>query len=245
MSRILEEVFKENAFKRNSGEIISFNSHTPLDQCLFIQQMIYDNNLKKSLEIGFAHGLSTLAICEAIAKNGGTKHIVIDKFEATHWENIGLELISRWDYTEMLDYRETYCYETLAELIVKREQVDFAYIDSVKQFDWILSNFFLIDKILKVNGCIIFDDVGWQGIRKVTRFICKMPSYKIIGSIPPNRINKKRQLIKFLIRNIPGSEKLFRDDILHTDGDLGINTRCVAFKKTGDDMRNWDWNINF
>ncbi len=245
MSKILGELFLTGSFIRNSGESVTFNSHTPLEQCLFIQQIIRDNELKRSLEIGFAHGLSALAICEAIVKNGGTRHIVIDKFETTHWSNIGLDLLSKYGYSEVVDFREAFCYETLAELILKNERIDFAYIDSVKQFDWILSDFFLIDKLLTENGCIIFDDVSWPGIRRVVRFVSKLQSYKIIGTIPVSRINRKRQFLQLLTKFIPYHQKLFRDDVLITDGDLGINSRCVAFKKIQNDNRNWDWNANF
>jgi predicted O-methyltransferase YrrM len=245
MSKILEELFLTNSFKRESGDIVTFNSHTPLEQCLFIQQIIKDHGLKKSIEIGFAHGLSALAICEGVKNNGGTKHIVIDKFESTHWSNIGLELVSKFGFGQIIDYREKYCFETLAELINGNEKFDFAYIDSVKQFDWILTDFFLLDKLLMENGCIIFDDVSWPGIRRVVRFVSKLPSYKILGSVPQNRINRKRQFISSLVRIIPDKEKLFRDDVLVTDSDLGINSRCVAFKKIKNDDRNWDWNTNF
>ena len=31
----------------------------------------------------------------------------------------------------------------------------------------------------------------------------------------------------------------------YTDEELGINARCIAFEKTNNDERNWDWSIDF
>ncbi len=68
----------------------------------------------------------------------------------------------------------------------RAKKFDFAYVDSTKQFDWILVDFFYLDKILDVNGVIVFDDVTWPGIRKVLRLVSQFPSYKVYGQHPEN-----------------------------------------------------------
>lgn len=40
---------------------------------------------------GYAYGLSTLFICEALAEVGGERHIVIDPHQEEGWKGLGVE----------------------------------------------------------------------------------------------------------------------------------------------------------
>jgi predicted O-methyltransferase YrrM len=245
MNELLHAIFKNGYFTTLEGHKVIFHSETPKGQCEYIQKLILDNKLNKSIEIGIAHGLSTLAICEAISFNKGKRHVAIDPFENTDWGGHGIQLIKKAGYIGMLDFRESYCFKALAELIINEEEFDFAYIDSVKQFDWILTDFFLLDKLLSINGIIVLDDVSWPGIRKVARFIKRLPHYKVVDHFPENRPSKRKQTLKRLIKFLPKHQSVIRNDLIDTDYELSINCRSVAFQKTSNDERNWDWHKEF
>jgi predicted O-methyltransferase YrrM len=245
VNTLLESILKDKKFINSKGEEVVIHSNTSYKQCVFLQSIIKENKLNKSIEIGFAFGTSTLAIAESIKENKGTKHVVIDKFENTVWGGHGLELLKKAELDNMADFKEEYCYKVLSEYIHNNEKFDFAYVDTTKQFDWILTDLFLLDKIIEPGGIIVFDDVAWPGIRKAMRFISRMPHYKVIGQHPKNYISVKRKLLKSLLNIIPFKTTLFRDDILNPDYELGINCSCVAFKKIGEDSRNWDWYKSF
>ncbi len=244
MHHLLEEVFASKSFKNSRNQIIPINSETPKDQCQFLQEIIKTNGFTKSLEIGFAFGLSTLAIIEEIAKNGG-RHCVIDKFEMSGWGGNGLELIKQAGYEDSLEFYEKYCYEVLPEFMRAGRHFDFAYIDSTKQFDWLLVDFFYIDKILQTGGVIVFDDVAFPGIRKLLRYISRYPNYKIYSIFPVNNRQSAFKNLARWLRFLPKAKKIIRNDLLLTDYQLGLNSNCVAIQKMDDDKRNWDWFIDF
>ncbi len=244
MNDILEKIFDTKNFTNSKNELIKIHSETSKKQCEFIQNIIKINNFSKSIEIGFAFGISTLAILEEVVKNKG-RHLVIDKYQNTIWGGNGVDLINQAGYSTKLDFIEEFCYVVLPSLLEKGEKFDFAYIDSTKQFDWLLVDFFYLDKLLEINGVIVFDDLNFPGIRKLLRYISQFPNYKIYSQFPENYKTSKLKKIATLLKYLPNSEKFVKEEILKTDFELGINAHCVAIIKIADDKRNWDWHMKF
>ena len=57
-----------------------------------------------SLEIGMAYGLSTLFICEELAKqHGKATHVVIDPFQNSDWRGIGMRHVREAGYEHLGD----------------------------------------------------------------------------------------------------------------------------------------------
>jgi len=242
MHELLEDVLNKGLFVNTRQEVVTINSHTSKAQCDFLQSLIKNHNCKASIEIGFAYGTSTLAIAEAIQGNGGV-HTVIDKFENEWWGGNGLDLLKQAGIE--IDFREEWCYEALPALLHENKKFDFAYIDSTKQFDWILMNFFYIDKLLNDGGIIVFDDADTPGIRKALRLIVNFPNYQIAGVFPVNNKPSVYRRILSSFKVIPYSDKIFRKEILTTDYERGINAGCVALQKVGKDERIWNWHEEF
>jgi predicted O-methyltransferase YrrM len=244
MNQMLENVFSSKKFLKKNGEWIDIHSETSRDQCLFLQKIISDNKFSNSIEIGFAHGMSALAITEEVSKNNG-KHLIIDKFEISNWNSIGLDIIEQAELSSFIEYHEEYCYEILPKLYQNGRKFDFAYIDSTKQLDWLLVNFFYIDRMLELNGVIVFDDVTFPSIRKLLRYISQFPEYKVYDTYPKN--NKSHLAFQFLsfFKKLPFSKKILNEKIVLPDYKLGINTNCVALQKIGNDIRKWNWHKDF
>jgi predicted O-methyltransferase YrrM len=244
MNRLLEEVLDSKSFLTKDNRRIAIHSETDRNQCAFLQKLIADNKFESSIEIGFAYGISALAITEAIANNNG-KHLIIDKFENSDWEGVGLELIDQAGYSDKIEFREEFCYRVLPKLLEEGRKFNFAYIDSTKQLDWLMVDFFYIDKLLVKNGIIVFDDVTFPGIRKLLRYISQFPDYKVYDTFPENKkVSLKRKALS-LLNLLPRKEKYLKEDVILSDYQLGINTHCVAIQKLDDDHRNWDWHKDF
>ena len=244
MDKLLEQIFQTKKHTTSGGELIDIHSETSREQCLFLQDIIRRNKFTRSVEIGFAYGISTLAIVEEIKKNGGS-HCVIDKFQNTNWKGVGLDLVEQAGYLGDTDFREDYCYMALPALLSQEKKFDFAYIDSTKQFDWIMVNFFYLDKLMDTNGVIIFDDAAFAGIRKLLRYIVQFPNYKVYDQFPKNADSSHLRKFADLLKILPGSKRVLRNDMLMSDTSLEINSGCVALIKTGDDNRSWDWHVSF
>lgn len=244
MHSLLTEIFSTRNFTNSNGEIVKIHSDTAGDQCEFLQRIIADNNFSKGIEIGFAYGISTLAITEALVRNTG-RHTVIDKFQLTDWKGNGLDLLQQSGLSEKLDFHEEFCYRMLPRLLDQGRTFDFAYIDSTKQFDWLLVDFFFLDKLLDINGVIVFDDVSFKGIRKLLRYISQFPNYEVYGNHPANaRLNWRESLVSWM-RFLPMSDKFIKAEIVNNNYRLGVNSHCVALRKIKHDDRHWNWHIPF
>ncbi|HWA34732.1 MAG TPA: class I SAM-dependent methyltransferase [Cyclobacteriaceae bacterium] len=244
MNRLLDSIFETKKYTSSRGRVFDIFGETSKGQCEFLQHIVIDNQFKKSIEIGFAFGVSTLAICEAITLNEGM-HVVIDKYEMTDWDGVGLDLLSQAYLSDHIEFYEEFCYKVLPRLIDKGRSFDFCYIDSTKQFDWMLTDFFFVDKLLQVGGVIVFDDVSYPGIRKLLRYISQFPHYEVYRTYPCNRgLSVKRSMLSYL-RYLPKSEKFLKEEVMHSDYEMGINCSCVALRKIGEDKRNWDWHVDF
>jgi hypothetical protein len=69
----------------------------------------------------------------------------------------------------------------LSRLTEERATIDFAFIDGQHTFDYVLVDFFLIDKLLRPGGIVILDDLSYPSIRSVCRYILTNLRYKCVG----------------------------------------------------------------
>jgi predicted O-methyltransferase YrrM len=244
MHPLLEGIFKTGKFNTSSGAAVEVHSETPREQCIYLQDIIVQHGYKQSLEIGFAFGISALAIGEAIVNNAG-RHLVIDKYEYKIWGGHGVDLIRQAGFEGHIDFREDFCYEVLPKLLEEGRQFDFAYIDSTKLFDWLMVDFFYIDKMMVPGGMIVFDDLKFSSIRKLLRYISQLPHYEIHSQFPSNETMDLKWKLAGFLRHLPGLKKILREDLIISDHTLGLNTRCVAIRKIKADDRYYDWHVKF
>jgi predicted O-methyltransferase YrrM len=244
MNSILEEIFSTGQFKASSGDYVQVHSETPREQCVYLQDLISTHGYKFSLEIGLAFGMSALAIGEAVVKNGG-KHLVMDKFQYDEWGGHGMDLLRQAGYENHVEFKEEFCYVLLPKLLEEGRRFDFAYIDSTKLLDWLMVDFFYLDKLIEPGGMIVFDDLKFNSIKKLLRYLVQLPHYEVYNQFPSNEPMELKWKVAGILKYIPGMKKILREDLLVTDYALGLNSRCVAIKKIGNDERKYNWHVKF
>lgn len=73
MLKSLENIIETGSIEiNNEGERIPLHSHTSKDQCLFLQEMFDLVKPKRSVEVGFAYGISAMSILEMHRQNGSS-----------------------------------------------------------------------------------------------------------------------------------------------------------------------------
>ena len=251
MLESLEKIFATRTIQDTGGMHIPLHSNTSMEQGIFLQKMFDLVKPKRSLEVGFAYGISTLFILEKHRENNSEDeaHIVIEPDD--YWGTAAVHNITQEGLLRYLQIRKNYSDKILTQLFHENYRIQYAYIDTTKQFDVVMQDFYFINKLMDIGGVIILDDCGggWPGIQRVARFINTLPHYKKLEGHIELKYSVKKKMAKYfvssIIRMLPFKKKLYETIDFKTDKELGINYCCIAFQKISEDIRNWDWDRTF
>jgi predicted O-methyltransferase YrrM len=137
-------------------------------------RMLYDFVLKSGtedvLELGFAHGSSTAYLAAALHERGAGLVTTLDRREALRREpnihavlgRLGLETFVRPVFAE-----RSYVWELMRLLQpgaangAPRPSFDFCFVDGAHTWDVDGFAFFLVDKLLRPDRWLLFDDFHW------------------------------------------------------------------------------------
>ncbi len=73
------------------------HSHIDNSEYEFIKTILKDIKPIKTIEIGCAYGISSLAICSLLENNQNSYHTIIDPYQSIDWKNIGIMNLKRAD----------------------------------------------------------------------------------------------------------------------------------------------------
>jgi hypothetical protein len=123
-------------------------------------------------------------------------------------------------------------------------------VDGWHTFDHTLLDFFYINRMLNVNGVVVFDDADMPAVRKCVRYIASYPAYGVLGQVSRDALNWKWRLLgrlRNLIRSVTSPvgprllSEFFDQRVLTSDRALGIDATMVALLKESEDSRSYDW----
>lgn len=117
------------------------------------------------LELGFAHGVSSCYIAGALEETGGGHLTTIDRASARD-RNPNIDaLLNACGLTELVTVvlaDTSYTWELMRFLErTPQPRFDFVYIDGAHLWEVDGFSFLLVDRLLKIGGWILFDDLNW------------------------------------------------------------------------------------
>jgi len=244
MNDVAAKLFETQTVTDANGAVYPLHSHTSLEQCEFLQGIIKEINAKTSLEVGLAYGVSALFICEALQKQEGARHYVIDPRQS-FWNDVGLKNLMDAGYEDLVDFRRDYSHNVLPELHRSGVTLDFAYVDTTKLFDVVLVDVYYIIRMLRLGGILVLDDCSFPSLRKLVRFLAVHPSMRVFKSFGASRVRWQVKVLSPLCKMLPKASGVFAPDIANPDAALKVNARCIAFQKISEDSREWNWFAEF
>ena len=131
-----------------------------------------------SVEIGMACGVSTLAMLTGLQQVGDGHLISIDPYQSTEFRGAGRCAVKRAGLSERHQVIEKPSYLALPELVGAGHLLDFAYIDGWHTFDYVLLDFFYIDRMLRPGGMVAFNDCSFPAIHKVLLYMAAHRRYE-------------------------------------------------------------------
>jgi predicted O-methyltransferase YrrM len=144
-----------------------------------LHRFLKEIQAKRTLEVGFAYGFSTIWMIDAISNIEGSLHEAIDPYEVTHYKGVGLRQVQlTQSFSDKLKWECEFSIHALCSRIKQNECYDAIFIDGNHKFDNVLVDFFLSDKLVRVGGLIMFDDMWLPAIRSVVSFIENNRSYR-------------------------------------------------------------------
>jgi predicted O-methyltransferase YrrM len=221
--------------------------HLDNDEGMFLQRIISDVRPAVSLEIGCAYGVSTLYICEAIASLGiRARHIVMDPFQSTQWNGIGLRNARMAGFDSIIEFHEKRSELVLPALLERGEAIDFALIDGWHTFDQVMVEFYYLNRLLRIGGVLAFDDADRRSVNRVIRHALTYSCYRVYGSEgrPPARPSLAGRARRMAAR-LPRAAAILRPDVIRRDWELGIFGSCVAIQKIAEEQRSSGWDKPF
>ena len=138
-------------------------------------KLLYDHVIKSKpkecLELGFAHGVSSCYVAAAIQQNGVGRLTSVDLLSSKMRKPSIEDLLHENGLESFVTVvREVNSYNWYLKKRIEKQTmgtvcqptVDFCFIDGSK--NWTVDGFafFLVDKLLKEGGTILFDDYGWS-----------------------------------------------------------------------------------
>lgn len=261
MNPVLAQILDTGRVATPDGSTVPLDYNISAEEGAALQRLIRAVKPRVTLEIGFAYGISTLFICEALAEVGGERHIVIDPVQTDGWKGIGLFTVERAGYRSLIEFHGESSHLALPRLEQAGQRVDLALIDGWHTFDYVLVDFFYVDRLLNVGGVVMFDDARfYPAIRKVARYVATHRQYAPIaneGALPQSFARRVFGAATAILRQPPIrslAKHLVRPDVLQPDRALGLpRDNFIAFRKIADDVlgdgsgqtRKWDQHVDF
>jgi len=234
MNSVLKEILETKQVS-DGRETLPLRSQMDQKQGALLANVFGQIQPTTSLEVGFAYGLSTLYICEALEKlNRPARHIVIDPFQTTQWRGIGLRNVTRAGYDKFVELHEQKSEIALPQLLAQGTVLDVALIDGWHTFDHALVDFFYINKMLHSGGVVVLDDATYPSVAKLVDHILTYGCYRIFAMpVPPTTLMDAHAFL--FVRRLAYYARLKRTKW----------PRAIALQKIAPDERSHNWYKSF
>lgn len=230
----------------SQGQKVPLTANISIEEAETLYRVVRKVKPTVSAEVGFAQGISALAILKALADNGAGMHHIMDPFEEKY-EDAGLAMTARAGLDSRLQFHRKFAEEVIPAL----PRLQFAFIDSSHLFDLTIQEFVMVDKKLEVGGMLAFHDMWMGSLQKFLRYVLSNRAYRLVRSfdtpLPQHRLTVKRRIKRALLKlahSVPYKDKIFREEILRPWNSLMISN-LVVIQKTADDNREWTFHTPF
>lgn len=247
MKQVIEKIYQDGVVVGRSGKVRKLHSAIDREEGEFLFSIIQnDPTIQKTLEVGCAYGLSSLYICAAIQDRSGASHTIIDPFQNSHWDGVGVIKLQELgiDFFNLIEIKSEFA---LPQLLAQQEgQYDCIFIDGWHTFDHTLLDCFYATRLLRVGGVLVVDDVLFPSVKRVINFLKNYPCYEEIGSV---QRNSPKTWKKILARNLAFliNQHIWKQ-ILNPNLYRRVfekqEIRMIALRKIQEDNRDSNWHVD-
>jgi predicted O-methyltransferase YrrM len=194
------------------GKIVGSTPHMTRDQAEQISTFILKNGVGDILELGFRHGVSTTYMAATLAGAGKGRIVTVDLQSAKqNTPNIEELLEAAGERARVDIYYEPTSYTWRLMRMLQEDptpRFDMCYLDGAH--DWFADGFafFLVDRLLRPGGWIVFDDMDWTYAGSPT-----LRNTQMVKQMPEDeRTSKQVRLVYDLLVKTHPAYHNFRDE---------------------------------
>ena len=174
----LERIIRDN-YRKNR---LSQTGAVSLEESIVIASAVYRYKPQLTLEIGFASGVSAAAVLAAKAfANISEAHIVVDPYQNSHSNSVGLKYVDELGYSERLILVNELS-ENYLPRIVADKKFDFILIDGGHSSGQAMVDAYFADRCLHLGGIVMIDDIYMRSTANSIRYLVDECGYEIIRS---------------------------------------------------------------
>jgi predicted O-methyltransferase YrrM len=145
-----------------------------------LYRLVRAHQFTRTLEVGLAYGLSAMFIAQALRDMGGGAHCAIDPFQLARYHNLGLANLKRAGLDDLVTGYPEFSFAVLPRLVAAGAQLDFAFVDGSHKFDYVMVDWFYLNRLLRVGGYIVFDDLWMPSVRRAIAFVLRNCAYRLV-----------------------------------------------------------------
>lgn len=144
----------------------------PAADCDVLRDALIAHGARVVIEVGLAYGSSALAIGEALCAidTKDASHIVIDPFQATAYDDVGLDALRAAGLTERTTFIGEASSIALARLATDGFTADAAFVDGSHRFHEVFVDLYFLRKLVRPGGLIILDDAEHPSVAAALRY---------------------------------------------------------------------------
>lgn len=245
IDQIINNLHRSQTIETENG-ILPLHSSITADEGAFIESIIVKHFCKQTIEIGCAYGISSLHISRALQSKMGAHHTIIDPFQHTQWQGIGIKHLQQAAVSNYTFIEKT-SEQALPQLLYSGKQYDFALIDGWHTFDQVMLDFYYLNRMLKVGGVIVFDDVWMPSVRTALAYILQYPAYRVEDALTYANIKQSmfskllKKVLYGIIKKSSLLQKVLPERLVATSKHRFDLYGMMAIQKVSEDERGWDW----
>ena len=164
IDQVLRDVYSSGVTATDDGEKEIHPTGMRAEQGLNIARIMNACGAQRTIETGFAFGLSGLFMVRSALFNGlasdtqSPSHFAFDPYQSANWGNAGRRLFARAGVSHLLSVGERRSEHSLPELADAGEQFDLGLVDGDHKFDAAFVDVFYMTRIVRPGGVILVDD---------------------------------------------------------------------------------------
>jgi predicted O-methyltransferase YrrM len=157
------------------GSFAAFPSGLTQKPGELLRRLVAQTGGTKSIETGFALGISTLFILEGLLEHDEARaqHVAVDPYQSKDWCNAGVRTVRDAGAQRFVRVVEQDSAIALPAMVAGGEQFDFGFVDGGHHFEHAFLDTYFMLRLVRPGGFVVIDDVWMPAVRAAVSYITK------------------------------------------------------------------------